>query len=156
MESMSRAPMGMPKADTAFSRKAEIYDTTITWRFVNKLMTKKYGTETMPKTAENVAEDFSISREDQDAFALRSQQRAAADFEAGIFLEEIITVTIPKRRGDAIVISEDEHPRTETTLEKLAKLGTNFRVGGTVTAGNVSGINDGACAFVLASEDAGQ
>lgn len=152
VESMSRAPLVMAKAEVAFSRNAEIYDTTIGWRFVNKLMDEKYGTESMPETAENVAADFSINRQDQDAFALRSQQRAEAARKAGIFTEEIIPVTIPKRRGDDVIFSEDEHPRPATTLEQLAKLGTPFRDGGTVTAGNASGINDGACAVLIASE----
>jgi acetyl-CoA acyltransferase len=154
VESMSRAPLVMPKADAAFSRKAEIYDTTIGWRFVNKLMDKQYGTDSMPETAENVAADFSISREDQDAFALRSQQRTAAAQAAAVFAGEIIPVSIPKRRGDPVVISEDEHPRGDTTLEQLAKLGTPFRDGGTVTAGNASGVNDGAGAVLVASEKA--
>ena len=152
VESMSRAPLVMPKADTAFSRKAEIYDTTIGWRFVNKLLNEQYGTDSMPETAENVAEEFSINREDQDAFAFRSQQRTRAAQEAGTFVDEIIPVTIPKRRGDPIIVVEDEHPRGDTTLEQLAKLGTPFREGGTVTAGNASGVNDGACAVVIASE----
>ena len=154
VESMSRAPMVMPKADAAFSRKAEIYDTTIGWRFVNKLMNKQYGTDSMPETAENVAEDFNINREDQDAFACRSQQRTKAAQEAGIFKDEIIPVTIPQRRGDDVVVEIDEHPRGDTTLEQLAKLGTPFRDGGTVTAGNASGVNDGSCAVLLASEKA--
>jgi acetyl-CoA acyltransferase len=156
VESMSRAPMVMPKADTAFSRKAEIYDTTIGWRFVNKLMTKQYGTDSMPETAENVAEDYSISREDQDAFAFHSQQKTKAAQDAGRFADEIIPVTIPKRRGDPIVVVEDEHPRGDTTLEQLAKLGTPFREGGSITAGNASGVNDGACAVILASGEAAQ
>ncbi|MBT3307847.1 MAG: 3-oxoadipyl-CoA thiolase [Alphaproteobacteria bacterium] len=154
VESMSRAPMVMPKADAAFSRKAEIYDTTIGWRFVNQLMDKQYGTDSMPETAENVAADFAISRQDQDAFALRSQQRTAAAQAAGVFAGEIIPVSIPKRRGEPVVISEDEHPRGDTTLEQLAKLGTPFRDGGTVTAGNASGVNDGAGALLVASEKA--
>jgi acetyl-CoA acyltransferase len=153
VESMSRAPLVMAKAETAFSRAAEIHDSTIGWRFVNALMDKQYGTASMPETAENVAEDFAISRQDQDAFALRSQQRAAAAQSSGIFAEEIIPVTIPKRRGDDVIVSQDEHPR-DTTLEKLAKLGTPFRDGGTVTAGNAAGINDGACALIIASEQA--
>lgn len=154
VEGMSRAPLVMPKADTAFSRKAEIYDTTIGWRFINKLMDKQYGTDSMPETAENVAEDFNINREDQDAFALRSQQRTKAAQDAGLFDEEMISVTIPKRRGDDVVVSMDEHPRGDTSLEQLAKLGTPFRENGTVTAGNASGVNDGACALLLASENA--
>ncbi len=154
VESMSRAPMVMPKADTAFSRRAEIFDTTIGWRFVNKLMNKQYGTDSMPETAENVAEEFSINREDQDAFAYRSQQRTRTAQETNVFAEEIIPVTIPKRRGDPVVVTEDEHPRGDTTLEQLAKLATPFRENGTVTAGNASGVNDGACAVVIASEEA--
>ncbi|MWB76504.1 3-oxoadipyl-CoA thiolase [Pseudooceanicola sp. 216_PA32_1] len=150
VESMSRAPLVMPKADSAFSRKAEIYDTTIGWRFVNKAMHKHFGTDSMPETAENVAEQFQVSREDQDAFALRSQTRAIAAIESGRLAEEIAPVTIPQRKGDAIVISRDEHPR-ETSLEKLGKLPTPFREGGSVTAGNASGVNDGACAVIIAS-----
>ena len=155
VESMSRAPLVMPKADAAFSRKAEIYDTTIGWRFVNKLMNQQYGTDSMPETAENVAEDFAISRHDQDAFALRSQQRTKVAQEAGILAEEIVPVSIAQARGETVVVSQDEHPR-DTTLEKLAKLGTPFRDGGTVTAGNASGVNDGACATLIASEQAAQ
>ena len=150
VESMSRAPLVMPKADSAFSRKAEIYDTTIGWRFVNKAMHKHFGTDSMPETAENVAEQFQVSREDQDAFALRSQTRAIAAIESGRLAEEIAPVTIPQRKGDAIVVSRDEHPR-ETSLEKLGKLPTPFREGGSVTAGNASGVNDGACAVIIAS-----
>ena len=152
VESMSRAPLVMPKADAAFSRKAEIYDTTIGWRFINKQMNKLYGTDSMPETAENIAEDYAINREDQDAFAWRSQQRTKAAQEAGVFAEEIIPVTIPKRRGDPVVVSEDEHPRGETTLEQLAKLTAPFKEGGTVTAGNASGVNDGSCAVIIADE----
>ena len=153
VESMSRAPFVMPKAETAFSRTAEIYDTTIGWRFVNPLMKKQYGVDSMPETAENVAEDFNISREDQDAFALRSQQKAAAAQANGRLAQEIVPVTIPRRKGDPVVVDRDEHPR-ETTLEALSKLGTPFREGGTVTAGNASGVNDGAAALIIASEDA--
>jgi acetyl-CoA acyltransferase len=153
VESMSRAPFVMPKAETAFSRTAEIYDTTIGWRFVNPLMKKQYGVDSMPETAENVAEDFNISREDQDAFALRSQQKAAAAQANGRLAQEIVPVTIPQRKGDPVVVDRDEHPR-ETTLEALSKLGTPFREGGTVTAGNASGVNDGAAALIIASEDA--
>lgn len=152
VESMSRAPFVMGKADSAFSRQAEIFDTTIGWRFVNKLMKAQYGVDSMPETAENVAEEFNISREDQDKFALISQQRAAAAQQAGIFTDEIVPVTIPQRNKDDIIFSADEHLRT-TTLEKLAKLGTPFRKDGTITAGNASGVNDGACALLLASED---
>ncbi|EAQ03753.1 acetyl-CoA acetyltransferase [Pseudooceanicola batsensis HTCC2597] len=150
VESMSRAPLVMPKAETAFSRRAEIYDTTIGWRFVNKEMHKHFGTDSMPETAENVAEQFQVGREAQDAFALRSQQRAIAAIEGGRLAEEITPVTIPQRKGDPIVVDRDEHPR-DTTLEKLAKLPTPFREGGTVTAGNASGVNDGACAVIVAS-----
>lgn len=151
VESMSRAPFVMPKADTAFSRRAEIYDTTIGWRFVNPVMKQMYGVDSMPETAENVAEEFQVSRADQDAFALRSQQRAAA---AGNRLAgEITPVIIPRRKGDALVVDTDEHPR-DTTLEALAKLSTPFREGGTITAGNASGVNDGAAALIVASEAA--
>ncbi|MBT6204364.1 MAG: 3-oxoadipyl-CoA thiolase [Alphaproteobacteria bacterium] len=153
VESMSRSPFVMPKAQTAFSRNAEIHDTTIGWRFINPAMKKKYGVDQMPETAENLAEEHQISREDQDAFALRSQKRAAAAVAAGKLDEELIPVTIPQRRGDAIVVDRDEHPR-ETTAEKLAALRTPFREGGTVTAGNASGVNDGAAAVIIASEAA--
>ncbi|TGS11834.1 3-oxoadipyl-CoA thiolase [Mesorhizobium sp. M2E.F.Ca.ET.209.01.1.1] len=154
VESMSRAPFVMPKADTAFSRNAEIYDTTIGWRFVNPLMKKQYGVDSMPETGENVAEDFSVSRADQDAFAVRSQDKAVAAQENGRLAKEITPVTIPQRKGEAIVISKDEHPRAGTTIETLAKLPTPFRQGGTVTAGNASGVNDGAAALIIASEAA--
>jgi 3-oxoadipyl-CoA thiolase len=153
VESMSRAPFVMGKAETAFARKAEIYDTTIGWRFVNKLMKEQYGIDSMPETAENVAEDYAVSREDQDAFALRSQEKAAAAQKDGRLAEEIVHVTIPQRKGEPVVVDKDEHPR-ETSLEKLAKLPTPFRAGGTVTAGNASGVNDGACALIVASEAA--
>ncbi|MCV6587580.1 MAG: 3-oxoadipyl-CoA thiolase [Marinobacterium sp.] len=155
-ESMSRAPFVMGKAENAFSRSAEIFDTTIGWRFINKKMKAEFGVDTMPETAENVAEDFNINREDQDAFALRSQQKTGAAMEAGIFKEEITPVTIPQRKGDPIVVDTDEHPRPSTTLEGLAKLGTPFRDNGTVTAGNASGVNDGACALLIASKDAAE
>lgn len=148
-ESMSRAPFVMPKADTAFSRNAEIYDTTIGWRFVHPMMKTMYGTHSMPETGENVAEEFQVSREDQDAFAARSQARAAAARDR--LAREIVPVTIPQRRGDPVVVDKDEHPREGTTAEKLAKLPTPFRDGGTVTAGNASGVNDGAAALLLAS-----
>ncbi len=154
VESMSRAPFVMPKATSAFSRSAEIHDTTIGWRFVNKQMKAQFGVDSMPETAENVAEDFNISREDQDAFAFRSQQRAAAAQAAGVFAEEITPVTIPQRKGDPLVIDTDEHPRASTTLEGLAKLRAPFREGGSVTAGNASGVNDGAAALIIASEAA--
>lgn len=153
VESMSRAPFVMPKADTAFSRHAEIHDTTIGWRFVNPLMAAQYGVESMPETAENVAEDFSISREDQDAFALRSQQKAAAAQASGRLAQEITPVAIPQRKGDPKIVDRDEHPR-ETTFEALAALKAPFRKGGTVTAGNASGVNDGAAALILASDAA--
>jgi acetyl-CoA acyltransferase len=156
VESMSRAPFVMPKADSAFSRNAEIYDTTIGWRFVNRLMKQQFGVDSMPETAENVAEQFNISREDQDAFALRSQQRAGAAQESGIFAEEITPVVIPQRKGDPITVDRDEHPRPDTTLETLAGLRAPFREGGSVTAGNASGVNDGACALLLGSEEAGR
>jgi acetyl-CoA acyltransferase len=154
VESMSRAPFVMPKADSAFSRRAEMYDTTIGWRFVNRLMKAQYGSDSMPETAENVAEEFNISRSDQDEFALRSQQRTARAQANGEFNEEITAVTVPQRRKEDLVITQDEHPRASTSLEALAKLGTPFRENGTITAGNASGINDGACALLLASEDA--
>ncbi|MFN3462085.1 MAG: 3-oxoadipyl-CoA thiolase, partial [Oceanibaculum sp.] len=155
VESMSRAPFVMPKADSAFSRKAEIYDTTIGWRFVNPIMQKQYGIDQMPETAENVAEQFQVSREDQDAFALRSQHKAASAQANGRLAKEIVAVTIPRRKGDPIVVDQDEHPRGDTTIEQLAKLATPFRKeGGTVTAGNASGVNDGAAAIIVASEEA--
>ena len=151
VESMSRAPFVMGKATTAFSRDANIYDTTIGWRFVNKLMKEKYGTDSMPETAENVADDYGVKRADQDLFALRSQEKAAAAQANGTLAEEITSVTIPQRKGDAIVVDTDEHPRA-TTLEKLAALRPIVRPDGSVTAGNASGVNDGACAILLASE----
>jgi 3-oxoadipyl-CoA thiolase len=150
VESMSRAPFVMGKADAAFSRNAEIYDTTIGWRFVNRLMKKQYGTDSMPETAENVAEEFQVSRADQDAFAFRSQERAAKAQGNGRLAREIAPVTITQRKGEAIVVERDEHPRA-TSLEKLAALPTPFREGGTVTAGNASGVNDGAAAVIVAS-----
>ncbi len=154
VESMSRAPFVMGKAQTAFSRAADIYDTTIGWRFVNPLMKKQYGIDSMPETAENVAEDYQISRADQDAFALRSQQRAAAAQASGRLAKEITPVTIPQRRGEPKVVEKDEHPRADVTLEGLAKLPTPFRENGSVTAGNASGVNDGAAALLVASEAA--
>jgi acetyl-CoA acyltransferase len=154
VESMSRAPFVMPKAETAFSRHAEIHDTTIGWRFVNPLMKKQYGIDSMPETGENVAEEFSISRADQDAFAVRSQNKAVAAQENGRLGKEITEVSIPQRKGEPIVVDRDEHPRAGTTLETLAKLPTPFRQGGTVTAGNASGVNDGAAALIVASEAA--
>ncbi|MGO6968431.1 3-oxoadipyl-CoA thiolase [Rhizobium leguminosarum] len=154
VESMSRAPFVMPKAETAFSRAAEIHDTTIGWRFVNPLMKKQYGVDSMPETGENVAEDYHVSREDQDAFALRSQAKAAAAQANGRLAKEITPVTIPQRKGDPVIVDKDEHPRA-TTIETLAKLATPFKKeGGTVTAGNASGVNDGAAALIVASEAA--
>lgn len=150
VESMSRAPFVMPKADTAFSRTAEIYDTTIGWRFINPKLQAAYGAESMPETGENVAKDFKISRTDQDAFALRSQQKAAAAQENGRLAAEITPVSIPTRKGEPLLVTKDEHPRL-TSPEALAKLGTPFRANGTVTAGNASGVNDGAAALILAS-----
>jgi len=155
VESMTRAPFVQGKSAEAFGRAAEIYDTTIGWRFINPLMKAQYGVDSMPETGENVAQDFQISRQDQDLFAFRSQQRAKAAQESGRFAEEIVPVEIKRRKGDPIVFSQDEHPRPETTLEALAKLGTPFRKeGGSVTAGNASGVNDGACALIVASEAA--
>lgn len=153
VESMSRAPFVMAKAYTPFDRRAELYDTTIGWRFINPAMQERFGTDSMPETAENVAADFEIKREDQDAFALRSQQRAAAAQANGRLAREILPVSIPQRRGDPLVVERDEHPR-ETTLEKLAGLSTPFRKNGTITAGNASGVNDGAAALIIASEAA--
>lgn len=154
-ESMSRAPMVMPKADAAFSRRAEIYDTTIGWRFVNPKIDAGFGTESMPETAENVAEDWGVSRADQDAFAFSSQTRAAAAQASGRLAQEIVAVEIADRRGNIAVVDTDEHPRL-TTLEKLASLKAPFRQGGSVTAGNASGVNDGAAALILASAEAVQ
>ncbi len=154
VESMSRAPFVMGKADAPFSRKAEIYDTTLGWRFVNPKMKESHGIDSMGETAENVAEEFQISREDQDAFALRSQQRAAIAAEAGFHAGEIMPVSIPQRRGEPVVVAHDEHPRADVTPEGLAKLKPAFRKDGSVTAGNASGINDGAAAIIVASEAA--
>jgi acetyl-CoA acyltransferase len=154
VESMSRAPFVIPKAASAFSRTAEMYDTTIGWRFINPRMVKMYGTASMPETAENVAEKYKIDRAAQDCFALRSQLKAAAAQKAGILAEEIVPVNIPGPKGSVRTVSEDEHIRPDTTLEALAKLPAPFRPGGTVTAGNASGINDGACAMFVASESA--
>ncbi len=154
VESMSRSPMVIPKQDAAFGRRAEIHDTTMGWRFVNRLMKEQYGIDSMPETGENVAEQFNISREDQDKFAFGSQQRAGAAIARGFFEREIVPVTIPQRKGDAVIVDEDEHPRPDTSLERMAALPTPFRKNGTVTAGNASGINDGACAVLLASTDA--
>ena len=152
-ESMSRAPFVMAKATEAFGRNAEIYDTTIGWRFVNPKMKDAYGDDTMPSTAENVAQAYGVSREDQDAYAVRSQDRASRAQEAGRFAAEIVPVSIPQRRGDAVVVDRDEHPR-KTSVEALAKLRPIVRAGGTVTAGNASGVNDGAAAMLIASEEA--
>ncbi|WP_172328950.1 3-oxoadipyl-CoA thiolase [Mangrovicoccus sp. HB161399] len=154
VESMSRAPFVMPKAGTAFSRTAEIHDTTIGWRFVNPAMDALHGTDSMPETGENVAEEFQIGRADQDAFALRSQQKAAAAMANGRLAREIAPVAIPQRRGDPLLVETDEHPRPGTTAEGLAKLAAPFRAGGSVTAGNASGVNDGAAALILASPTA--
>jgi 3-oxoadipyl-CoA thiolase len=154
VESMSRAPFVMPKADAAFSRQAQIFDTTIGWRFVNPRLQERFGIDSMPETGENVAQQFGISRQDQDRFALRSQQRYAAAAARGFFATELIPVEIRQRKGTQITVLRDEHPRPETTLEQLAKLPAPFRAGGTVTAGNASGVNDGACALLIASEQA--
>ena len=155
VESMTRAPFVMGKAQEAFARQADIFDTTIGWRFINPLMKKQYGVDSMPETGENVAEDFQITRADQDAFAYRSQQRAGKAQAAGFFAEEIIPLEVPgKKRGEVTVFDKDEHIRADTTLEALAKLKTPFRENGTVTAGNASGVNDGAAAMILASEAA--
>jgi acetyl-CoA C-acetyltransferase len=155
VESMTRAPFVMGKADSAFSRSASLQDTTMGWRFVNKKMKEAYGTDTMPETAENVAQDFGVSRVDQDAFALASQERAATAIAEGVFEREIVPVSIPQKKGDPVVFAQDEHPRA-TTMEALAKLKGVVRPDGTVTAGNASGINDGACALLIASGDAMQ
>ena len=154
VESMTRAPFVMAKAETAYSRAARIEDTTLGWRFVNKLMKAKHGIDSMPETAENVAEEYQIERRDQDAYAYRSQRRAAQAIEDGRLESEITPVMVPQRKSDPVAVERDEHPRPQTTLEGLAKLPTPFREGGTVTAGNASGLNDGACALLLASEDA--
>jgi len=156
VESMSRAPFVMPKAGAAFSRTAQIYDTTMGWRFVNLLFKDQYGIDSMPETAENVAEEFNINRNDQDAFALASQLKTEAAQKAGVFDDEIIPVNIPRRKQEDLVFDRDEHPRSGSTLEAMAKLPTPFRANGTVTAGNASGINDGACALLLASADAAE
>jgi len=154
VESMSRAPFVLAKQATAFGRNAELYDTTLGWRFVNSKIEAQYGIDSMAETAENVADGFLVSRDDQDAFALRSQQRAEAAIGAGLFDDEIVPVTIPQRGGDDLVVSADEHPRFGSTAEGLAKLKPIVRPGGTITAGNASGINDGACAMLVASEAA--
>jgi acetyl-CoA C-acetyltransferase len=155
VESMTRAPFVMGKADSAFSRNAQIYDTTIGWRFPNKLMKQLYGTDSMPETAENVAVDYKVSREDQDRFALASQQKVARAQREGLFLDEIVPVTIPVKKGEPVVFRQDEHPR-ETSLEALAKLKGVVHAEGSVTAGNASGVNDGACALLIASAEAAQ
>jgi acetyl-CoA acyltransferase len=152
-ESMSRAPFVMPKAEAAFDRRAEVFDTTIGWRFVNSQIKAQYGIDSMPETAENVAEEFAISRADQDGFALASQEKTARAVASGRLAREIVPVEIPRRKGDALVVDRDEHPR-ETTIEALSALKTPFRAGGSVTAGNASGVNDGAAALLLASEEA--
>jgi len=153
VEHMTRAPMVMGKASSAFSRQTDLFDTTMGWRFINKKMRSEYGVDSMPETAENVAAQFEISREDQDLFAFRSQQKTAAAQQSGIFDDEIVAVTVQINRKESREFSQDEHPRASTTLEGLAKLKTPFRENGTVTAGNASGINDGACALILASEE---
>jgi 3-oxoadipyl-CoA thiolase len=153
VESMSRAPYVMSKAALPFARDVQMFDTTIGWRFVNAALRQAYGVDSMPETGENVAAEFGISRDDQDRFALRSQQRALSAQAAGLFVPEMVPVSIPGKRGQVTVVSSDEHPR-ETSLEALAKLPTPFRAGGTVTAGNASGVNDGACALVVAGDDA--
>ncbi|MFZ0846907.1 MAG: 3-oxoadipyl-CoA thiolase [Pseudolabrys sp.] len=154
VESMTRAPFVQGKAQEAFSRAAEIYDTTIGWRFINPLMKAQYGVDAMPETGENVAEEFQVTRADQDAFALRSQQRAGKAIASGFFAKEIVPVEIAGRKGEMVKVDKDEHPRPDTTLDQLAKLKTPFRNPGTVTAGNASGVNDGAAAMILASEAA--
>jgi acetyl-CoA acyltransferase len=154
VESMSRAPYVLPKSQTPFDRNLQLYDTTIGWRFVNPKLEAGFGVESMPETGENVAEEFQISREDQDAFAWRSQQRAGKAIAAGRLAREIVPVHVPQRRGDPVRVDTDEHPRADTTLDALARLPTPFRQGGTVTAGNASGVNDGACALLIASEHA--
>src|SRR5207249_7526974 len=154
VESMSRAPFVIAKADSAYSRSLKMEDTTMGWRFINPLMKAKYGVDTMPETGEIVAEEFHITRKDQDAFALRSQQRAAEAIRAGRLKQEIVSVPIPQKKGGALLFSEDEHPRPDTTMEALSKLKPVVKPDGTITAGNASGINDGACALLLASESA--
>jgi acetyl-CoA acyltransferase len=154
VESMSRAPFVMAKSDAAFSRSMKVEDTTIGWRFVNPLMKAQYGVDSMPETAENVAEEFRISRQDQDAFAYRSQQRTAAAIKSGALAEEIVSVTISGRKGVPVIVDQDEHPRPDTAIEALAALKPIVKPDGTITAGNAAGINDGACALLLASEQA--
>ena len=152
VESMSRAPFVMPKPEMAFSRTAQVYDTTMGWRFVNRLFKAQYGIDSMPETAENVAEEFNINREDQDAFALRSQQRTESAYRAGHFTGELIPVSVPRHKKEALKFDRDEHPRSGSTLEAMAKLPAPFRENGTVTAGNASGINDGSCALLITSQ----
>ena len=154
VESMTRAPFVMAKAETAFSRQATVHDTTLGWRFVNRLMKAAHGIDSMPETAENVAEEYQVGRPDQDAYAYRSQRRAAQAVEDGRLASEITPVMVPRRKSDPVAVERDEHPRPQTTLEGLARLPTPFREDGTVTAGNASGVNDGACALLVASEDA--
>ncbi len=154
VESMSRAPFVMPKAEAAFSRTNTVYDTTIGWRFINPLMKAQYGVDSMPETAENVAEDYNISRDDQDAFAYRSQQKAAIAQGNGRLAKEIVPISIERRRKEALFITADEHPRADASIESLSKLRAPFREGGSVTAGNASGVNDGAAALIIASEEA--
>ena len=154
VESMSRAPFVMPKGHAAFSRNAEIYDTTIGWRFINPAMKAQYGCDSMPITAENVAEEFNVSRQDQDAFAALSQSKAEKSVTTSRLAQEIVPVTVRQRKKDDLVVMLDEHPRPGTSVEKLAKLGTPFKEGGTVTAGNASGVNDGSCALIIASKAA--
>ena len=156
VESMSRAPFVLAKQTAAFGRNAEMHDTTLGWRFINRQLEEQYGVDSMAETAENVADDFGISREDQDAFALRSQQRAEAAQSSAVFAEEIVAVRVPQRRGDPLSVEKDEHPRAGSTMEGLAGLRPIVRKDGTVTAGNASGINDGACAVLVASESAAQ
>ena len=156
VESMSRSPFVMPKATAAFSRDNKVEDTTIGWRFINPKMEKMYGVDSMPQTAENVAEQFNISREDQDKFALLSQQRAAKAIDAGFLDIEITPVTVPQRKGEDLLITRDEHPRPSTTLEALRKLKPFVKADGTITAGNASGVNDGACALLIASKEAAE
>ena len=151
---MSRAPFVMPKATSAFSRNNELYDTTMGWRFINPQMKEQFGVDSMPETAENIAENFNISRADQDGFAARSQARTASAQKAGLFADELIPVAIAQRKGEPIIFDTDEHPRANTTVEQLAQLKTPFRARGSVTAGNASGINDGACALIIASDKA--
>ena len=156
VELMTRAPFVMGKAGEAFSRAAEIHDTTIGWRFINPLMKQQYGVDAMPETGENVAEEYQVARADQDAFALRSQQRAGKAIAAGYFAEEIVPVEVPGGRAGPVIVDKDEHPRPDTTLEALAKLKPFVRTPGTITAGNASGVNDGAAAMILASEAGGE